>query len=216
MMPWLQSTGAVLEAWYGGSKGAEALANLLFGDVNPSGKLPMTFLRSEADLPRRAVAQPPPPVTNGVLSFKVDYSVEGARVGYKWYATESKPVLFSFGFGISYTTFAYSGLKAAPDGTSVTLTVTNTGKRKGAEVAQVYATLPGAAGEPWARLVGWQKIELDPGGSRTITVPLNRLTMSVWDETTHQWKLPSGSYKVQAGGSSADLPLQTSLVVRSQ
>jgi beta-glucosidase len=81
-MPWLDSTSAVLEAWYGGSKGADAVARLLFGEVNPSGKLPMTFPKSEDELPRTTIAQPPPPVRNGVLSFKVDYNVEGAAVGY--------------------------------------------------------------------------------------------------------------------------------------
>jgi beta-glucosidase len=203
----------VLEAWYGGSKGADAVANLLFGDVNPSGKLPMTFPLHEVDLPRTTVAQPPAPVRNGTLSFKVDYNLEGARVGYKWFATEHKPVLFPFGFGLSYTRFAYSGLKAAADGTSVTLTVKNTGTRKGAEVTQVYATLPESAGENWARLVGWQKLELAPGESRTLTVPLNQLTMSVWDEAGHKWMRPGGRYRVQAGRSSADLPLEASFTI---
>ncbi len=213
-MPWLQGTGAVLEAWYGGSKGADAVANLLFGDVNPSGKLPMTFPGSETQLPRAGVAHPPEPVTNGVLSFKVDYGAEGARVGYKWYATGGKPVLFPFGFGLSYTTFAYSGLKAASDGASVTLMLKNTGQRKGAEVAEVYATLPASAGESWARLVGWQKVELAAGESRTLTVPLNRMAMSVWDEASHQWKQPSGAYRLQVGGSSAELPIAATVTLR--
>ena len=207
-MPWLEKTGAVLEAWYGGSKGADAVANVLFGDVNPSGKLPMTFPRSEADLPRALVSKPPKGAQPGKLAFGVDYTTEGARVGYKWYATEHKPVLFPFGFGLSYTTFVYSGLKVAPDGSSATLTVTNTGKRKGAEVAQVYATLPESAGEGWSRLAGWQKLELAPGQSRTLTVPLNSLTMSVWDESGHRWSRPVGRFRVQAGSSSVDLPLE--------
>ena len=115
-MPWLDNTAAVLEAWYGGSKGADAVARLLFGEVNPSGKLPMTFPRSENELPRTTIAQPPPPVKNGVLSFKVDYNIEGAAVGYKWYESQHKPVLFPFGFGLSYTTFKYSDLKVGSDG----------------------------------------------------------------------------------------------------
>ena len=156
-MPWLAQTSAVLEAWYGGSKGADAVANLLFGDVNPSGKLPMTFPASENDLPRTTVAQPPAPKVNGVLSFKVDYNVEGAAVGYKWFESQKKTVLFPFGFGLSYTTFAYSGLTVSPDGNGVSFTLKNTGTRKGAEVAQVYAMLPDVADEPWKRLVGWQK-----------------------------------------------------------
>src|SRR6202012_4627956 len=140
------SATAVLEAWYGGSKVADAVARLLFGDVNPSGKLPMTFPKSEDELPRATVAQPPPPVVNGVLSFKVDYNIEGAAVGYKWYEEKQKPVLFPFWFGLSYTMFKYSDLKVGRDGESVTLTVTNTGSRAGAEVAEVYAHLPESAG----------------------------------------------------------------------
>ena len=176
----------------------------------------MTFPRSEADLPRTAVAMPARGAKEGLLNFQVDYSKEGARVGYKWYATEHKPVLFPFGFGLSYTMFAYSGLKAAADGADATVTVTNTGKRKGADVVQVYATLPAASGELWERLAGWQKVELAPGESRALTVPLNRLTMSVWDETGHRWAQPAGAYRLRAGGSSADLPLEASFTVGVQ
>ncbi|MES2391139.1 MAG: glycoside hydrolase family 3 C-terminal domain-containing protein [Acidobacteriota bacterium] len=206
-MPWLDRTGAVLEAWYGGVKGADAVANLLFGDVNPSGKLPLTFPVSESDLPRATVAKPPQPVVNGVLSFKVDYS-EGAEVGYKWYETEKKPVLFPFGFGLSYTTFAYSGLKVAADGSEATFTLANTGKRKGAEVAEVYAMLPAKSGESWKRLVGWQKVELEAGESRVVKVKLNGLAMAVWDVAGKKFVRPVGKFELMAGGSSAELPLK--------
>ena len=208
-MPWLKHTGAVLEAWYGGVKGADAIANLLFGDVNPSGKLPMTFPMNEGELPRKTVAQPPPPVTNGVLSFSVDYNIEAAAVGYKWYEEKKLPVLFPFGFGLSYTTFRYSGLTVSPDGSQSTFTVTNTGRRKGADIAEVYAKLPDSAGEPWKRLVGWQKVELDPGASRTVTVEAQPLALEVWDAAAHKWSAPAGTYRVMAGGSSdsAELPL---------
>jgi beta-glucosidase len=211
-MPWLKHTSAVLEAWYGGVKGADAVVNLLFGDVNPSGKLPMTFPMSEDELPRKTVAQPPPPVTNGVLSFSVNYNIEGAAVGYKWYEEKHLPVLFPFGFGLSYTTFRYSGLTVAPDaanGYQATFTVTNTGQRKGADIAEVYAVLPESTGEPWKRLVGWQKVELDPGASRSVTVQVQPLAMEVWDEAAHKWAQPSGTYRILAGGSSdsKDLPL---------
>ena len=204
-MPWLKSAGAVMEAWYGGSKGADALANLLFGDVNPSGKLPMTFPLSEQDLPRTTVAQPPPGEHAG-LTFRVDYT-EGAAVGYKWFESQHKPVLFPFGFGLSYTSFKYAGLTISSDGSQATLTLQNTGKRKGSEVAQVYVQLPEAAGEPWKRLAGFQKVELEPGESRVIKLKLEPLTMSIWDESTHKFVRPAGSYKVLAGSSSADLPL---------
>lgn len=213
-MPWLDSTAAVLEAWYGGSKGADAVARLLFGEVNPSGKLPMTFPRSEDDLPRRTVAQPPPPVKNGVLSFKVDYNLEGAAVGYKWYESQKKPVLFPFGFGLSYTTFKYSGLKVAPDGASVTLTVTNTGARAGAEVAEVYASLPQSAGEPWKRLIAYKKVELAPGESKTVTMDVDPIYVSIWDVAGKHWTRPSGQYRVMAGPSSAELPLEATFSVQ--
>jgi len=206
-MPWLEQSGAVIEAWYGGSKGGDAIANVLFGDVNPSGKLPMTFPRSEADLPRTTVAQPLKGVPPGKLSFVVDYS-EGAKVGYKWYEAEKKPVLFPFGFGLSYTRFKYSGLKVNADGTEVSFTLTNAGQRKGAEVAEVYAMLPDAAGEPWKRLVGWQKVSLEAGESRSLTVPTEALAMSVWDESAKKFEKPTGVYRVMVGGSSAELPLE--------
>jgi beta-glucosidase len=212
-MPWLDKTAAVLEAWFGGSKGADAVANLLFGAVNPSGKLPMTFPMSENDLPRKTIAKPPQPVVNGVLSFKVDYNIEGAAVGYKWYESQKKAVLFPFGFGLSYTTFKYSALTVSPDGSTATFTLQNTGRRRGAEVAQVYATLPAAAGEPWQRLVAFKKIELDPNETREVKLTLEPLALDVWDAGAHKFVRPSGSYRVVVGGSSADTPLSSTFTV---
>jgi len=212
-MPWLDETGAVLEAWYGGSKGADALANVVFGDVNPSGKLPMTFPKSEADLPHPALVKPTPGAKNGTLSFQVEYT-EGAKVGYKWYEAEKKPVLFPFGFGLSYTSFKYSDLKVSPDGTQVSFTLTNSGKRKGAEVAEVYAAIPDAAGEPWKRLVGWQKVELAPGESRSVTVLTEPLAMSVWDDGAKKFVRPVGEYRVMVGGSSAEASQQGSFTLQ--
>ncbi len=204
-MPWLEESAAVVEAWYGGSKGGDAIANVLFGDVNPSAKLPMTFPVSEADLPHPVLKKPAPGAKPG-LSFEVDYT-EGAKVGYKWYEAEKKSVLFPFGFGLSYTSFKYSGLHVVADGTSVSFTLKNEGKRKGAEVAEVYAALPEAAGEPWKRLVGWQKIELAPGESRMLTIPTEPLAMSVWDEGAKRFVMTPGAYKVMVGSSSVELPL---------
>jgi len=211
-MPWLNASGAVLEAWFGGEKGADAVANVLFGDVNPSGKLPMTFPVSEADLPRATVAKPPAGAKDG-LSFRVEYN-EGAAVGYKWFESQKKAVLFPFGFGMSYTSFRYSGLRVSPDGSGVSFTLVNSGKRKGAEVAEVYAAIPDSAGEPWKRLVGWQKVELDAGESRVVTVKLEALAMSVWDEAAHKFVRPGGSYSVMVGGSSAELPLTGTFAVK--
>jgi beta-glucosidase len=211
-MPWLPQVAAVVEAWYPGSKGADAIADVLFGDVNPSGKLPMTFPRSESELPHPTIAMPPKAAAAGDvtalmgakgLTFKVDYT-EGAAVGYKWYESQKKPVLFPFGFGLSYTSFAYSGLNVGRD--QVTFTVKNTGKRAGVEIAEVYATLPASAGEPWKRLVGWQRVPLAAGESKTVTVALEPRAMSVWDETTHAWSRPTGTYGVMVGASS-DAPV---------
>ncbi len=126
LMPWLDKVSAVLDAWYAGSKGADAVANVLFGDVNPSAKLPMTFPRSEADLPHPQIVTPPPgakPIESGFHTtltkptFDVHYDEE-LKVGYKWYDAENKPVLFPFGFGLSYTTYRYSDLKVKSDGKS--------------------------------------------------------------------------------------------------
>ena len=211
-MPWLDKVGGVLEAWYAGSKGADAVANILFGDVNPSAKLPMTFPLSVADLPHPHLATPPAgvssePPPDAKPNFEVHYD-EGVKVGYKWYDAENKPVLFPFGFGLSYTTYEYSGLKVAPGvETTVTFTVKNTGSRAGAEIAQVYAALPAGAGEPPKRLVGWNKVQLNPGESKEVTIAIPNLYLSIFDEASDSWKLVPGSYTFLAGGSSRSLPL---------
>ncbi len=229
LMPWIDKVSAVIEAWYPGIRGSEALANVLFGDVNPSGKLPLTFPRSEADLPHpkhvdppAADAEHPAPQLPGFPSmvalfmkvgptFDATYD-EGLKVGYKWYDAEKKPVLFPFGFGLSYTTFAYSGISVAPgDSTTVTFTVKNSGKRRGTETAEVYASLPDAAGEPPKRLVGWTRVELAPGESKQVSVPVSRDRLMVYDEASDSWKLVPGNYLIRVGSSSQNLPLQQTL-----
>jgi len=215
-MPWLDKVSGVLEAWYGGSKGADAVANILFGDVNPSAKLPMTFPRSEEDVPHPQVVKPPVGargVGEGMRageakpSFSVHYD-EGVKVGYKWYDAEKKPVLFPFGFGLSYTTYGYSGLKVTPgEETTVTFTVKNTGTRAGAEIAEVYAALPASASEPPKRLVGFSKVRLNPGESREVSVTIDPKYLSIFDEASDAWKLVPGEYSFMVGGSSQALPL---------
>ena len=176
-MPWIDKVDAVLEAWYAGSKGADAVANLLFGDVNPTAKLPMTFPLKDEDVPHPTLVKPAPggsgsrpsQVTGEIKpTFSVTYD-EGLKVGYKWYDAENKPVLFPFGFGLSYTTYSYSGLKVTPGaaGTTVTFSVKNTGKRAGVEIAEVYAALPASAEEPPKRLVGWSRVALGPANQKT-------------------------------------------------
>ncbi len=216
-MPWLNHVEGVVEAWYAGSSGHRALARVLTGQVNPAGKLPMTFPRSEADLPRPAIAPLAKEdrgqgsgAVNDAAHSRSRYSVtldEGLKVGYKWYEAEHKQPLFAFGFGLSYTTFAYSGLTVSGD--DVTFTLRNTGTRPGVEIAQVYATPPPAAAEPFRHLAGWQRVSLAPNESKQVTVHLDRRALSVFDEASNSWSFPAGPYTVEAGPASDSLPLHT-------
>jgi beta-glucosidase len=225
-MPWVDAPAAILEAWYSGSDGANALGNILFGSVNPSGKLPNTFPKSEADLPHLTVNQPPPfsehgqgPMTPekwaaGLPPFPVSYD-EGLKVGYKWYDAEKKPVLFPFGYGLSYTTFGYSGLTVTPGETvKVTFTLTNTGNRTGSEIAEVYAALPASANEPPKRLVGFNKVKLEPKEKKTVTVEIEPKYLSIWDEDKNAWSLIRGDYTILVGGSSDKLPLKATVSLK--
>ncbi|MGA2157411.1 MAG: glycoside hydrolase family 3 C-terminal domain-containing protein, partial [Bryobacteraceae bacterium] len=217
-MPWIDKVSAVLEAWYPGTRGAEAISSILFGDVNPSAKLPVTFAKSEADLPHPVeMLQPPPrpgeevpmfpgaPWKVNTRRFDIEYD-EGLLVGYKWYDAKNKQPLFPFGYGLSYTTYSYSGLKVSQAG--ISFDVKNTGQRAGAEIAEVYATLPQAAGEPFQRLVAFKKIALDPGESKSVTLVLDPHYLSIFNEDKNSWELVAGEYTLQVGGSSRDLPLR--------
>jgi beta-glucosidase len=221
LMPWLDQVQAVMESWFPGAGGGEAVANVLFGDVNPSGKLPITFPASEASLPHPAIALPPgtSTVPSGVImeanagSFDANYN-EGLKVGYKWYDAENKPPLFPFGFGLSYTTFSYSNLNVTrASGLQVSFDLKNSGKVAGKEVAQVYLALPPAANEPPRRLVAWQKVELRPGESRHIVLNVEKQMMSIFDADKDNWEVVPGEYKVYAGSSSRDLPLSKAVTV---
>lgn len=222
-MPWAAEVSGIVEAWYAGSKGADAVADILFGKVNPSAKLPITFPIAEADLPHPQFVKPASDVLTRTAmmrtgeahpTFSVRYD-EGLKVGYKWFDAENKPVLFPFGLGLSYTTFSYSRLRAKREGGnfSVSFEITNTGKRAGTEVAEVYASLPKDAGEPPHRLVGWSRVELAPGASKDVTVNIPAKYFSIFVEDADRWKLVPGNYTVLAGGSSRDLPLTTTLAV---
>jgi len=231
LMPWIDKVAGVVEAWYPGIRGSQAIANILFGDVNPSGKLPLTFPKSEADLPHPIHVAPPKPDAEhpvpklagapGLIGmamgigpfFDVHYD-EGLKVGYKWYDAENKTPLFPFGFGLSYTSYAYSDLKAASaDGKSiqVSFNVKNTGSRSGEEIAQVYLTLPASSGEPPRRLVGWSKVELAPGERKNVTVDVEPLLVSVFNVDKNAWEQVPGDYTVWVGGSSRDLPLKAAV-----
>jgi beta-glucosidase len=221
-MPWLDQVSAVVEVWYPGARGAEAIANLLFGDVNFVGKLPVTFPRTEADLPLPVlpgstltpIPAAPMPGMNPVAAytgqrrmtlplFDIDYP-EKANVGYKWYDATGKTPLFAFGHGLSYTTYAYSDLVVTDK--QATFTVKNTGAKAGEEIAQVYASVP-ARGEPPKRLIGWTKVALQPGEAKSVTVKIDPLHISVFDPAGDRWTSPRGAYQVFVGGSSRDTPL---------
>jgi beta-glucosidase len=224
LMPWANQVSAVVEAWFPGSRGAEAVTRVLFGDVNPSAKLPLTFPKSDDDLPHPTIVKPPKEsipddsdpdhwkkVLNGLPPFQIKYD-EGLKVGYKWYEAENKAVLFPFGYGLSYTTYSYSGLKVTPrDKVSVSFTVRNTGNRDGEEIAEVYASLPPNTGEPPKRLVGWNKVALKAGESKEVTVEVDRKFLSIFNVDRNAWQLVPGEYAVSVGGSSESLPLETSV-----
>jgi beta-glucosidase len=211
-MPWLDKVAGVVEAWYAGGAGHKALANVLAGDANPSGKLPMTFPKSEQDLPH-----PVPPALamreQHVSPPEVHYD-EGPEVGYKWYEAEHKQPLFAFGFGLSYTAYAYSGLIVDSTAKTVRFTVRNTGKRAGTEIAQVYAKLPKGTDETYKRLAGWKRVTLAPGESQTVSVAIDPRVLQTFDEANERWNLAPGDYEILVGTSSDNTPLSGALQVR--
>jgi beta-glucosidase len=220
-MPWAGQVSGIVEAWYPGIRGAEAIAAVLSGKVNPSGKLAATFPLRDADLPHPVLVKPPDAselkledTMNAIMAemgaglppFQIYYD-EKLKVGYKWYDAENKDVLFPFGHGLSYTTYSYSDLKIAADTLTVSFAVKNTGQRAGEEIAQVYASLPSSAGEPPRRLVGWANLALQPGESKVAEVHIDSKMLQVFDEKTDTWKAVPGSYTLSVGASSGDLPL---------
>ncbi len=215
-MPWIGDVKAVLASWYPGIGGGEAIANILTGAVNPSGKLPITFAKSDADLPQPTVPGMNPSDNHAerdlhaakVQPFDLKYK-EGLAIGYRWYEVKHIAPLFAFGHGLSYTTFQYSGLKVDPDHQAVHFQIKNTGKLAGAEIAEMYVTLPASAEEPFQRLAGFQRVQLAPGETKNVTLPLNPAYISIFDEAADRWTLFPGKYKVAVGPSSQDVPLMT-------
>lgn len=210
-MPWLSSVKGVLEMWYPGQTDGDAAAAVLFGDVNPSGKLPYTFPRSLADSPIRSPAQyPGVPDRSGVPQSRY---TERLLVGYRWYDARHISPLFPFGYGLSYTTFRYSAAAVLPTrtGALVRFALTNTGPVAGAEVAQVYVGDPPATGEPPRQLAGFAKVQLQPGQTDVVTVPVAQRAFAWWDTARHAWTVSPGCYDVWVGGSSGTLPLHVRL-----
>jgi beta-glucosidase len=208
-MPWLSQVAGVLDAWYPGQSNGTSLASVLFGQTDPGGHLPVTFPASLSQVPASTTAQFP---GNG---SQVQYS-EGIDVGYRWYDANNLTPVFPFGFGLSYTQFAFSNLQISPavvDGTQnvqVSATVTNTGQRAGSDVAQLYLGDPPAAGEPPRQLAGFQRVTLAPGASAQVSFTVTPQEESWWDDSANGWTQTEGTYGVYVGDSSAlsGLPLQ--------
>ncbi|WP_433887723.1 discoidin domain-containing protein [Streptomyces sp. CA-111067] len=207
LMPWLGQVAGVFEGFYDGQEYGRAIAALLFGDVNPSGHLPVTFPASLSQVPASTTAQWPG------ADGHVDYS-EGLKVGYRWYDTAGSTPLFPFGFGLSYTNFSFGNLHvgAIADGkATVTATVTNTGSRAGAEVAQLYVADPASAGEPPHQLKGFQRLNLAAGASGTVTFTVSTHDLASWSTSAGHWVAGAGTYQILVGDSSRNLPLTGNL-----
>jgi beta-glucosidase len=200
LMPWLDKVPALLETWYPGEEDGNVVAALLFGDVNPGGKLPITFPRQETDVPANTPAQYPG--VNGVATYS-----EGVFMGYRHYDAHGIEPLFPFGYGLSYTSFRLDRL--AVHGPTVSVDVTNTGSRVGSEVVQIYVGHPADAAvpEPPHQLAGFAKVTLRPGQTRHLVVHLDERAFAYWDVVSNNWKVDPGTYRVFAGTSSRDLPL---------
>ena len=213
-MPWANRVPAIVEGWLGGQAGGGALADVLTGVVNPSGRLSETF-------PIRIEDTPPFPEFPG-LDGEARYG-EGVFIGYRWYDTRKIAPLFPFGYGLSYTTFAYTGIKADAtsvddeDGTRVHVTVKNTGRRAGQEVVQLYVhERAPRVHQPERQLRHFTKVALKPGEAKTVTFALTRRDFAYWDVRIHDWAVQSGTFDVQVGGSSRDLPLTVALDVTAR
>jgi len=211
VMPWAARVPAILEAWYPGRAGGKAIANVLTGRVNPSGHLPVTFYASDSQLPR--------PVRPGgsteMDKFTINYS-EGAAVGYKWVDRNSIEPLFPFGHGLSYTRFAYGPIATGGivgGRLRVHVTLRNTGDRAGMAVGQLYASPASGGWEAPRRLVGFTKVELAPGESKTVDVDVDLRLLATFTSVRHTWDIAPGTYTLSLGGSSRDLRQGTTLNV---
>jgi beta-glucosidase len=240
LLPWIDAVPAVLEAWFPGQADGDVVARLLFGIATPSGRLPVTFARRAADHPATTPRQWPGVDSAGTVArvtgagtgmgptaggpYTVEYS-EGLRIGYRWFDAQGIAPLFPFGHGLSYTTFALSGVTVSPratDGTrpiTVELTVRNTGRRRGAEAPQVYVSLPASAGEPPKRLVGFEKVWLEPGEQRRVRIVIDPRAAShplgVWDSAAQTWAIRDGAYRIAVGRSATDIVLADTVTVRT-
>ncbi len=220
-LPWIEQVPAVIEAWYPGSGGGEAIAGVLFGRVNPSGRLPVSFPASEAQLPHpqqvdpeSTTSLPGMPVKGGIIH--IDYQVEGSDVGYRWFARTGQTPLFPFGFGLSYTTFTRADLQATAEqeGVQVSFTLTNSGTRAGAEVAQMYISPTDGRFVP--RLAAFQRVELQPGECRQVVLTLEPRVIACWDEQQQAWVIDAGRYDVVLGQHAGDVSLSVQIDIAAR
>ncbi|MGP6487346.1 glycoside hydrolase family 3 C-terminal domain-containing protein [Duffyella gerundensis] len=220
-LPWIEQVPAVIEAWYPGSGGGEAIAGVLFGRVNPSGRLPVSFPASEAQLPHpqqvdpeSTTSLPGMPVKGGIIH--IDYQVEGSDVGYRWFARTGQTPLFPFGFGLSYTTFTRADLQATAEqeGVQVSFTLTNSGARAGAEVAQMYISPTDGRFVP--RLAAFQRVELQPGECRQVVLTLEPRAIACWDEQQQAWVIDAGRYDIVLGQHAGDVSLSVQIDIAAR
>ncbi len=204
LMPWLDKVAAVVEAWYPGAGGGDAIAGILTGEVNPSGRLAVTFPAAPAQLPRPEI---PGFGLAGNPPFDVDYDIEGADVGYRWFARKKQTPLFPFGFGLGYTRFDYANLTVAGGDTlTVAFDVHNGGKVAGVDVPQAYLT--DAAGKQRFRLIGWDRVAVEPGATVHVTLKADPRLLADYDVAAHGWRIDAGRYQVALGASASDLKLR--------
>jgi beta-glucosidase len=206
MNGWVGQVPALLAAWYPGEEGGHAIADILFGDANPSGKLPMTFLKEWKDSP----AYGHYPGENGVVEY-----AEGIYVGYRHFDKHGIEPLFPFGHGLSYTTFAYSDLKVSAH--EVSLAVRNTGSREGAEVVQLYVgDKHSSADRPVKELKGFRRVVLKPGETKTVSFAIDKSALSYYSTARHDWVAEPGTFEVLVGASSRDIRLSGEFELRGE
>jgi len=217
LMPWLDKAAAVVEAWYPGGRGGEAIASVLFGETNPSGRLPISFPARESDLPRTKVdgfdtlemnfgGDAPSPDAK----LSVNYDIEGSDVGYRWFSRTGRKTLFPFGFGLSYTNFATSRLKT--DGETASFAVRNTGQRRGATVSQLY--LVSRNGEQRQRLVAFNRVDLEAGAEQKVRVRIDPRLLADWSGDS--WEIKAGDYGFALGENAETLGPVVKVPIRAR